>query len=103
MWNKTAQKHGQDSVDHGQVLDFKNEKKVLNSLGNRFGDFPGSTEVKNPPASAGFEPWSGKIPHAAEQLSPCATTTEPGLQSPRATTTEASAPTAHAPQEKPPQ
>ena len=25
----------------------------------------------------GFEPWSGKIPHAAEQLSPCATTTEP--------------------------
>ena len=45
--------------------------------------------VKNPPANAGdtgsspglgrshgFEPWSGKIPHAAEQLSPCATTTE---------------------------
>ena len=25
----------------------------------------------------GFEPWSGKIPHAAEQLSPCTTTTEP--------------------------
>ena len=25
----------------------------------------------------GFEPWSGKIPHAAEQLSPCATATEP--------------------------
>ena len=25
----------------------------------------------------GFEPWSGKIPHAVEQLSPCATTTEP--------------------------
>ena len=25
----------------------------------------------------GFEPWSRKIPHAAEQLSPCATTTEP--------------------------
>ena len=24
----------------------------------------------------GFEPWSRKIPHAAEQLSPCATTTE---------------------------
>ena len=31
--------------------------------------------VKNPSANAGdhgFEPWSGKIPHAAEQLSPCA-------------------------------
>ena len=27
----------------------------------------------------GFEPWSGKIPRAAEQLSPCATTTEPAL------------------------
>ena len=26
-----------------------------------------------------FEPWSGNIPHAAEQLSPCATTTEPAL------------------------
>ena len=24
----------------------------------------------------GFDPWSGKIPHAAEQLSLCATTTE---------------------------
>nr|XP_058902079.1 pyruvate dehydrogenase phosphatase regulatory subunit, mitochondrial-like [Kogia breviceps] len=28
-----------------------------------------------------FEPWSGKIPHAAEQLSPCATSTEPALWS----------------------
>ena len=27
----------------------------------------------------GFEPWSRKIPHATEQLSPCATTTEPAL------------------------
>ena len=36
------------------------------------------------PASAGdsFNPWFGKIPHALEQLSPCATTTEPELQSP---------------------
>ena len=24
----------------------------------------------------GFEPWSGKIPHAVEQLSPCTTSTE---------------------------
>ena len=28
---------------------------------------------------AGFDPWSRKIPHAVEQLSPCATTTEPAL------------------------
>ena len=40
--------------------------------------FPGGSVVKNLPANAG-EPWSGKIPHAAEQLSPCATTTEPVL------------------------
>ena len=26
-----------------------------------------------------FEPWSRKIPYAAEQLSPCTTTTEPVL------------------------
>ena len=52
----------------------------------------------------GFEPWSRKIPHAMDQLSPCASTTEPALCSPRATTTEAHAPRARAPeQEKPPQ
>ena len=43
---------------------------------------PGGAVVKNPPANAGdtgSDPWSGKIPHAAKQLSPCATTTEPAL------------------------
>ena len=33
-------------------------------------DFPGGPVVKNPPANAGFDPGSGEIPHAAEQLSP---------------------------------
>ena len=45
-------------------------------------DFPGGAVVKNPPANGrghGFKPWSGKVPHAMEQLSPCATTTEPAL------------------------
>ena len=52
----------------------------------------------------GFKPWSEKIPHAVEQLSPCTTTTEPVLYSPQATTTEARVPRACAPQqEKPPQ
>ena len=59
----------------------------------------------------GFEPWSGKIPRAAEQLSLWAQllslhsrNCEPQLLSPRATTTEARAPGACAPQqEKPPQ
>ena len=47
----------------------------------------------------GFEPRSGRIPHAVEQLGPCATTAEAALWSPRATTTGACAPQ----QEKPPQ
>ena len=45
-------------------------------------DFPGCAVVENLLADAGdtgFEPWSRKIPHAAEQLSQCATTTEPAL------------------------
>ena len=45
-------------------------------------DFPGGAVVDSPPANAGgpgFEPWSGRIPHAVEQLSPCATTTEPAF------------------------
>ena len=43
--------------------------------------FPGGAVVTNLPANAGdrFEPWSRKIPHAAEQLSPC--TTIPSLRS----------------------
>ena len=41
--------------------------------------------VKNLPANARgheFEPWSGKIPHATEQLSLCAATTEPARLEP---------------------
>ena len=42
-------------------------------------DFPGGPVVKNLPASAGdmgSDPWSGKSPHAMEQLSPHSTSTE---------------------------
>ena len=35
-----------------------------------------------------FDPWSGRIPHASEQLSLRATTTEPVLESPEIKTTE---------------
>ena len=38
--------------------------------------------VENLPAHAGDKPWSGKIPHAAEQLGPRATTTEPARLEP---------------------
>ena len=47
--------------------------------------FPGGAVVGNLPANAGdtgFEPWSGRIPHAAEQLGPWATTTEPARLEP---------------------
>ena len=44
--------------------------------------FPGGTVGGNLPANAGDTgsiPDPGRFPHAAEQLSPCATTTEPAL------------------------
>ena len=50
----------------------------------------------------GFHSWSGKTPHTSEQLSLCATTTEPVLQSPGATPTEAWALRARAPQQETP-
>ena len=41
-------------------------------------DFPGDPVVKNPSANAEdtVDPWTGKIPHASEQLNPCTVTTE---------------------------
>ena len=42
----------------------------------------------------GFNAWSRKIAHTKEQLSRCATTTEPGLQNPGATATEPNSPPA---------
>ena len=45
-------------------------------------DFPGGVVDRNYFAKGGemdLIPWSGKIPHAMELLSPCATTTEPEL------------------------
>ena len=45
-------------------------------------DFPGGPVVKNPPSNAGdtasIPGQETKIPHAVGQLSPRATTTEPG-------------------------
>ena len=45
------------------------------------GEFPGDPVVKTPPSNAGSEGsipgWGTKIPHATEQLSLRATTTEP--------------------------
>ena len=60
-----------------------------------FKDFPGGAVVGNSSANAGdtgSTPGPGVIPHAVEQLGPCATATEPVLWSPRAT---ASGPACH--------
>ena len=51
-------------------------------------DFPGGKESACQWRRHEFNPWSKKIPHAAKQLSPCATTTEPVLSSQGATATE---------------
>ena len=50
-----------------------------NNLNYTMGGFPGGPVVKKLPAmleTHQFDPQSGKIPHAAEQPSPCTTTTE---------------------------
>ena len=56
-------------------------KDVHPTLRIKARDFPGGPVVKNPPSNAGDVgsiPGGGtKIPHAVEQLNPCATTTEP--------------------------
>ena len=46
---------------------------------NIFMGFLGRSVVNNPSVNArgGFDPWSRRIPHTVEQLSPRATTTEP--------------------------
>ena len=47
--------------------------------------FPGGAVFENLPANAGdtgFKPWSGKIPHATEQLGPWATPAEPARLEP---------------------
>ena len=39
-------------------------------------DFPGGWVVNTPADAGGFDPWSGKIPHAPRHLSPRAATAE---------------------------
>ena len=46
----------------------------------------------------GLNPWSGKIPHASEQLSSCATSTEPALRAREPQQEEPVRWEAHAPQ-----
>ena len=67
-----------------------------------FPNFPkwlGGKESTDQCRRHGLDPWSGKIAHAGE-LSPCATTTEPTLQSLGATAAEPKCPRARAPQQE---
>ena len=43
----------------GQVTQESNTEAIAVSMA-----FPDASVVKNPPTNAGFNPWSGKIPHA---------------------------------------
>ena len=63
-------------VQVSSIQSFQKQKITKNtSFSNE--DFPSGLVVKNLLANAGDrDPWSGKISHAVEQLSPCATTTE---------------------------
>ena len=63
----------------------------LTPFKNKLLGSPGGPVVKNLPCNARrqFDPWSRRIPHAAEQLGPCATTTEPVLWRGEALTLEA--------------
>ena len=50
------------------------DHKMTSQVKNGFSGFYGGSAVKNLPANAedgGFNPWSGKIAHAEEQLSLC--------------------------------
>ena len=72
----------------------------------KMGGFPGGLNGKESICQCrrhGLDPWLGKTPHT-EQLNPCATTTEPVLQSPGTTAPEVHAPQSLAlQQEGPPQ
>ncbi|KAJ8791620.1 hypothetical protein J1605_020342 [Eschrichtius robustus] len=81
---KDSHKHALGTV----IVHLEKEDKVwLESKLNEAESEKGTTQIMFF-GGHGCEPWSGKIPHATEQLSPCATTTEPALCSPRATTTD---------------
>ena len=72
------------TVIHG-ILDLRG---IMLSLKTQFLDFPGGQESACQCRIHKFDPWSGRIPPAAERLSPRAATTEPVLLSRRAAAPE---------------
>ena len=73
---------------HLDTVNSRSEEKV--PLWNYFLGFPGGSVVKTDCQCRRhrLDSQSGKIPHAVEQLRPCATNTEPVLQSPGAASTQ---------------
>ena len=55
--------------NHDELEHIKDSKKFFSNESS-LGHFPGSSAVKNLPARHQFNPWSGNIPHTAEDLSP---------------------------------
>ena len=71
-------KMGPSTSRYNRVTAFELPSQTWNIHKYREEDFPGGSVVKNLPATGhGFDPWSGNIPHALGQQSPCTTTTEP--------------------------
>ena len=72
IWNKFAKRR----YDYSQLFNMKSQSQVQ-EIKNPQG-FPGSPVMENPPANVGHVGLipRGKILHAVEQLSPCATITE---------------------------
>ena len=76
-------------------------EQAIHRFRNTAGGFSGGSVVKNLPVQeTGSIPGLGKVPHALEQLSTCATTTEFVLQSPGTTATESTHPGACALQQE---
>ena len=94
------------SIGIYRFWDYKLKKYVfVDSLSNNNNlGFPGGPVIESALQCRGhrFDPWSGKIPRAMEQLSSHTTTTDPVLQSLRTAATEACVCRACSPQQEKP-
>ena len=79
-WRKRARKRKEEEVGGGGVGGLSHVSFYKNIRGLPW--WRSGWESACQCRGHGFEPRSGKIPHAAEQLSPCATTTEPARLEP---------------------
>ena len=76
---------------------YKNKTKILKQVNHTWW-----RKIRLEGRGYGFDPWTEKIPHATEQLNPCAITTEPVLEKPGAGTTKPACSRAYALQQEKP-